>query len=127
MRDKAFNIAKNLKYDGYQRGLASMVCEFFDKENSGGAIKNENMFNKELAKELHKPIIKKFKKRKVQSPFIDSIWDADLADVQIISKFNIGFRFLLCVMDIFSKYTWVILSKDKKVITISNLFQKILK
>ena len=85
------------------------------------------MFNKELATELHKPIIKKFKKRKVQSPFIDSIWDADLADVQIISKFNIGFRFLLCVMDIFSKYTWVILSKDKKVITISNLFQKILK
>ena len=72
------------------------------------------MSNKELAKELHKPIIKKFKQRKVQSPFIDNIWGADFTDMQLIRKFNRGIRFLLCVMDIFSKYAWVIPQKDKK-------------
>ena len=56
--------------------------------------------DKELAEELHKPNIKKIKKRKVQSPFIDNIWGADLADMQLISKFNKGICFLLCVFDI---------------------------
>ena len=64
--DKAFNIAKNPKYDRYQRGLASMVYKFFDKKTSGSGIKNENISNKELAEDLHKPIIRKFKKRNVQ-------------------------------------------------------------
>ena len=66
MRDKAFNIAKNPKYDRYQRGLASMVYKFFDKKTSGSGIKNENISNKELAEDLHKPIIRKFNKRNVQ-------------------------------------------------------------
>ena len=65
-----------------------MVYKFFDKKTSGSGIKNENMSNKELAKELHKPIIRKSNKRKVQSPFIDNIWGADLADMQLISKCN---------------------------------------
>ena len=68
-----------------------MNYKFFDKKSSGGAatlankspVKNENMSNKELAEELHKPIIRKSYKRKVYSPFIDSIWSADLADVQL--------------------------------------------
>ena len=51
MRDKEFNIAKNLNYDGYQRGLASMFYKFFDKKTSEGAIKNHNMCNKQLAEE----------------------------------------------------------------------------
>ena len=55
--NKAFNIAKNPKYDGHQRGLASVVYNFFDKKTSGSGIKNENISNKELAEELHKPII----------------------------------------------------------------------
>ena len=84
------------------------------------------MSNKELAEELHKPIIRKYRKRKVYSPFIDNIWGADLADMQLLSKFNKGIRFLLCVIDIFSKYAWVIPLKDKKGITITNAFQKIL-
>ena len=87
VRDKAFNIPKNPKYDGYQRGLASMVYKFFDKKDSCGAailanksaIKNEIISNKELAEELHKPIIRKFEKRKVHSLFKDNIWGADLA------------------------------------------------
>ena len=61
--DKAFNIAENPKYDGYQRGLASTVYKFFDKKTVSG-IKNENISNKKLAEELHKPIIRKFKKEK---------------------------------------------------------------
>ena len=105
MRDKAFDIAKSPKYDGYHRGLGSMVYKFFDRKISGNGIKNENISNKELAEELHKLIIKKFKKRKVQPPFIDNIWGAPLADMQLRSKFNKGIRFLLCVIDIFSKYT----------------------
>ena len=67
-----------------------------------------------LAKELYKPIIGKFNKIKVQSPFIDNIWGADLADMELISKYNKGFRFLLCVIDIYSKYACVIPLKDKK-------------
>ena len=113
LRDKAFNIAKNPKYNGYQKGLASMVYKFFDKKSTlltdksvagGGVANNEIKQNFQLAEELHKPIIRKFKKRKVYSGFKDNIWGADLADMQLISKFNKGFRFLLCAIDIFSKY-----------------------
>ena len=102
LRDKAFNISKNPKCDGYQRELASMVYKFFDKKTvslvdrstSGGTVKNEVISNKELAEELHKPVIRKFEKRTLHSPFIDNIWGADLADMQLISKFNTGCRFL---------------------------------
>ena len=79
----------------------------------------------DLAKEVHKPIIRKFNKRTVYSGFKDNIWGADLADMQLISKFNKGFRFLLCVIDIFSKYAWVVPLKNKKGITITHAFQKI--
>ena len=66
--DKGFNIAKNRKYQWYQRVLASIVHKFVNKKTAGGAVKNETMQNKELAEELHKPIIRKFEKRKVHSP-----------------------------------------------------------
>ena len=91
-----------------------MVYKFLDKNTSGSGIKNKIISNKELPEELHKPIIRKFKKRKVHSSFIDNIWGADLADMQIISKFSKGFRILLCVLDIYSKYAWVISLKDEK-------------
>ena len=103
-----------------------MVYEFFDKKTSGSGIKNENISNKQLAEELHKQVIRKFNKRKAQSPFIDNIWGADLADMQLITKCNKGFKFSLSVIDIYSKYTWVIPLKDKKGITITNAFQKLL-
>ena len=80
-----------------------------------------------MAEQLHKPITRNFNKRNVHSPFIDNIWDADLADMQLINKFNKGFRLLLCVIDIYSKYAWGILLKDKTWITITNAFQKFLK
>ena len=126
LRDKAFNIAKNPKYDGYQRGLASMVYKSFDKKTSDSGIKSIPQ-NEQLAEELHKPIIRKFKKIKVHSSFKDNIWGADLADMQLISKFNKGFRFLLCVIDTFSKYALVVPLKDTKGVSIVNAFQSILK
>ena len=94
LRDKAFNIAKNPKYDGHQRGLASMVYKFFDKKSAGSGVNIEVTHNEQLAKELRKPIIRNFKKRTVYSGFKDNIWGTDLADVQLISKFNKGFRCL---------------------------------
>ena len=103
-----------------------MVYRFFHKKSSGSGIVN-NKENIKLAEELHKPIIKTFKKRKVYSSFRDNIWGVYLTDIQLISKFNKGFRSLLCVIDIFSKYAWVVPLKDKKGISIVNAFQKILK
>ena len=116
LRNKAFNIAKDPKYDGYKRGLASKVYKFFDKKSalladmatkgsSVTTLTNKSLSqNQQLAEELHKPIIRKFKKRKVHSTFKDNIWGADLTDMQLISRYNKGIRFLLCVIDIFSKY-----------------------
>ena len=95
LRDKAFNIAKDPKYE-------------------------------QLAEVLHKPIIRNFKKGTVYLGFKDNIWGAALADIQLISKFNKGYRFLLCVNDVFSKYARVVLLKDKKGVSIVGAFQKIL-
>ena len=68
LKDKLFKIASNPKYDGYQRGLASMVYKFFDKKSKGsGIITNEP--NYQLANELYKPIIRTFKKREVYSSY----------------------------------------------------------
>ena len=104
-----------------------MVYKFFDKKSAGnGVANNEIKQNLQLAEELHKPIIRNFKKRTVYSEFKDNIWGADLADMQLISRFNKGFKFLLCVIDIFSKYAWVIPLKDKKGVSIVNALQKIL-
>ena len=114
LRDKEFNITKNPKYDGYHRGLASMVYIFFDKKSVGNGV-NTHANNKKLAEELQKPIIRSFKKRTIYSGFNDNIWGAHLADMQLISIFNKGLRFVLCVINIFSKYAWVVPLKDKKV------------
>ena len=103
-----------------------MIYKFFDKKSTVGGVNIPLEFTEQLAKELHKPIIRKFKKRKVYSGFKYNIWGADLADLQLINKFNKGFRFLLCVIDIFSIYAWVVPLKDKKGVSIVNFFQKIL-
>ena len=88
LHDKAFNVAK---YHGYQSGLASVVYKLFDKKTSGSGITNENILKQELAEELHIPIIRNLKKREVYSSFIDNIWGADLADMQLMRQFNEGF------------------------------------
>ena len=125
LRDKAYNIASNPEYYGYQRGLASMVYKFFDKKSMGsGFVKDSSSI---LADELHKPVIKKFNKRKVYSQFKDNIWGVDLADMQSLSRKNKGIKYLLCVIDLFSKYVFVVPLKHKKGISIVNAFDKIIK
>ena len=89
---------------------------FLIKKTKGSDATIANKFipqNEQLAEELHKPIIRKFKKREVYSAFKDNIWAANLVDMQLMSKFNKGFRFLLCVIDIYSRYVWVVPLKDK--------------
>ena len=116
LRDKAYNIAGHPEYDGYRRGLASMVYKFFDKKSMGsGFVKDSSSI---LADELHKPVIEKFNKRKVYSQFKYNIWGVDLADLQSLSKKNKGIKYLLCAIYLFSKYAFVIPLKDKKGISI---------
>ena len=112
LRDKAHDIASNPVYDGYQRGLASMVYKFFDKKSTGSGIARDS--SSVLADELHKPIINKFNKRKLYSQFEDNIWGVDLADMQSLSRKNKGIQYLLCAIDLYSKYAFVIPLKDKK-------------
>ena len=94
LRDKAFKITSDPKYDRYQRGLASMVYNFFDKKSaslnnsSGSGITNEP--NYQLENKLHKTIIRKFKKREVYSFFRDNIWGVELVDMRSLSKYNEG-------------------------------------
>ena len=75
---------------------------------------------------FNKPTIRTFKKRSAYSSFKGNIWGVDLADMQLISKYNKGIRYLLCVIDRFSKYAWVLPLKDKKNINIVDAFQSIL-
>ena len=72
MRDKTFEILSNPKYDGYQRGLASMVYKFFDTKSDGSGV--ATVPNHQLSNELHGPITRRFKRRKVYSSFRDNIW-----------------------------------------------------
>ena len=125
LHKKIFNIAKKLKW-WYQHGLAWLVYKLFDKETSGGTAKNGINSNKQLAEELQKPVIRTFEKRKVNSPFIDNIWGADLADMQLIANLIKDFYFLSCVIDVYSKYAWVIhLTKGiKKELQLVMLFKK---
>ena len=76
---------------------------------------------------MHKPVIKKFNKRKVYSQIKDNIWEVDLADIQSLSRKNKGFKYLMCAIDLYSKYAFVVPLKDKKGISIVNAFNKIIK
>ena len=100
LRNEAFNIGKNPKYDGYQKGLASMVYKFFNKKSTSLEYKS--------------PVGSGIKN------------DINLADMQLISKFEKVIRFLLCVIDIYSKYAWIITLKDTNCVSIVDTFQKIL-
>ena len=101
-----------------------MVYRFFDKKSIESGITNE--FNYQLANKLHKPIIRKLKKRKVYSSFKNNILGVDLADMQSLSRYNKRFKYLLCAIDLFSKYAWVIYIKDKKGTSIVDAFKKII-
>ena len=120
-----------------------MVYKFFDKKSTAGSTAEPTSLERSslermgsgfvkdsfsiLADELHKLVIKKFEKRKVYFQFKDNIWGVDLADMQSLSKKNKGIKYLLCAIDLFSKYPFVIPLKDKKGISIVNAFNKIIK
>ena len=112
------DIVKIPKCDGYNRCLASVVYKFVAKRSAsladtsvpGKGVKSRIIPNQQLAKDLYKSVIRKFKKGKVHSSFKDDIWGADR---QLIIKFNNGFRLLLCVININSKHVWVVPVKDK--------------
>ena len=116
-----------------------MVYKFFDKKSTGSGFKKLKNTTKPtagpsalahnfsiLADERHKPIIRKFNKRKVYSQFKDNIWGVDLAGMQSLSRKNKGIKYLLCAIDLYSKYAFVIPLKDKKGISIVNAFNKII-
>ena len=117
-----------------------MVYKFFDKKTTAGPTAEPSSLERSslertgsgiasssiLANELHKPIIKKFDKRKVHSQFKDNISAVDLADMQSLSRKNKGIKYLLCAIDLYSKYAFVIPLKDKKGISIVNAFDKII-
>ena len=88
LKNKAFKIAADPKVNGYQRSLAAMFYKFFHERTKGSGIEN-----KILAEELHKPIVRNFKKRKVYSSHKDNIWGVDLADMSLMSKFNKGIKY----------------------------------
>ena len=99
LKDRAYEAPKKRRYDGYKRALASMVYKFFDKKTGLRASVNE-----QLAKELHKPVTKKFKRRKIYAIFKYNIWAADLAETELLSSKYKNVKYLLCVIDIFTKY-----------------------
>ena len=105
LRDKAFKVASDPKYDGYQRVLASMVYKFFNKKSSVSGVETSLATepNYQLANELHRQITRKFKRRKVYLSFRNDIWGVDLADMQSLSKYNKRIKYLLCAIDLFSK------------------------
>ena len=125
LRDKAFKIASYPEYNSFQKGLASMVYKFFDKNSSGSCVAAIEP-NYQLANELHRQIIRRFKRRKIYSSFRENIWGVDLADMQSLSKYNKGIKYLLCAINLISKYAWVVPLKDKIGISIVNAFQTII-
>ena len=111
-----------------------MVYKFLDKKAMGSGVAKSMAKPSSLerspsilADELHKPVIKKFNKRKVYSQFKDNIWGVDLADMQSLSNKNKGIKYLLCAIDLFSKYAFVVPLNDKKGTSIVNAFNKIIK
>ena len=100
------------------------------KKSTGSGFKKLKITTKPsssiLPDELHKPVIRKFKKRKVYLQFKDNIWGVDLADMQSLSGKNKGIKYLLCAIDLYSKYAFVIPLENKKGISVTNGFNKII-
>ncbi|XP_065654916.1 uncharacterized protein LOC136081521 [Hydra vulgaris] len=97
-------------------------------QSTSEKVKEKNVkWSDELANELHRPVIKHFRKRKVIANGIDEIWAADLVDMQSFSKFNNGIKYLLMVIDVFSKYGWIVPLKNKTGVDVANALNKIFK
>ena len=117
LKDRPYENARNHGYNGCQRALASMVYKIFDMKTGSGVSVNE-----QLDEEIHKPAIKNFKRRKVYARFKGNIWAADLVKIESLSSKNKNAKYLLCVIDVFTKYTWLKALKEKKGKTVLNAF-----
>ena len=117
MKDRAYETATNCQYDGCHRALASIFWVFFDKKLGSGIIVNEK-----VTKEIHTLVIEKLKRRQVYARFKDNIWVADLAEIQSLSSKNKIAKYLLYVIDIFTKYAWVRTLRDKRGKTVLSAF-----
>ena len=120
LKDRACEIPRNPNYDGHQRALASIVYKFSDKKTGLGASVNED-----LAEKLQKPVVKKIEIRKAYPRFKDHIWVADLGEMGSLSSPNRCVKYLLCVIDVFTKYVWTKSFKVKQVKTVLNGFVEI--
>ena len=116
LRDRAYEIARNCKYDGYQTALASMVYNFFYKKRGSKISVNE-----ELAEELREPVIRKFKRRKVYAKFKGNILETDLAEMGSLSSYNENIKYILCAIDVSTKHAWFKPIKNKKSKTFHNV------
>ena len=105
-----YEIARTRNYDRYQKALASMVCKVFDKKTGWGIN-----VKKQSAEEIRKTIIKEFKRKNVYARFKDNTWAAGLTEMKSLLSKNENVKYLLWVIDVFTKYAWVKPSKDKKV------------
>ena len=85
-------------------------------------LKKNLKFTNELAEELYKPVTRKFQRRRVNANAIDEIWAADLIDIQAFSKDNSGIKYLLTVIDVFSKFAWIVPLKRKTGQEVANAF-----
>ena len=115
--NKTYEIARNCKYDVYQGALAGITYHFFDMKTGSEAIVTSKVrvrVNEKLAEELHKATIKNSKRRKVYSRFKDSIWTKSLVEMRPLFSKNKNVTYLLCVVDVSTKYAWVKLLKGKK-------------
>ena len=100
-----------------------MVYKVFVKKRASGATsKRRADVSEGLAQELQKPVIKKFNRMKVYVRFKDNIWAADLAEMESLSSKNQDVKYLLCVIDVFTKYAWVKPLKDDKAKVVLNVF-----
>ena len=124
--DKAFNIFKNQNMMDINMDLRQWSIHFLIKQYPVEQSKMKLCLMENQLKNYKNQLLENLKTQKVYSFFIDNNSGTDLRDMQLISKFNKGFRFLLCVIDVYSKYAWDISLKDKKGIIITNGFQKIL-
>ena len=128
LKDNALKIAVNPRYNEYERGLASMVYKFFfDKKSKGAGLKKHKQLK---VMSFINQLLKTLKKGKCILPIKKilpiNIWGVDLADMQLINKHKKWIKYLLCAINLYSKYVWVVPLKDKKGVNIVNALQSIL-
>ena len=122
LKDRTYEIAINPKFNGYKREIPSMVYKLLTRFGAITISKAGANINEELAQELGKPVIKKFKGRKMCTRFKDNIWAANLAEMGSYSSKNGGVEYLLCVIDVFTKCAWVKTLDDEKTRTVLHGF-----